>query len=47
MGGPDVKSVYAKWREWQQRNGVRDHRYAKLYARLTKSPAARRCWRGY
>jgi len=37
-------SVYEKWRLWQRRNRVQGERYAILYARLTHSPAARRCW---
>lgn len=40
-------SVYAKWRAWQQRNPhVVDRKYAVLYARLTRSPAACRAWSG-
>ena len=39
-------SVYEKWRSWQKRNNVAGERYGKLYARLSKSPAARRAWQG-
>jgi hypothetical protein len=41
-----MMSVHGRWREWAKRNGVRDERYARLYARLVHSPAARREWAG-
>jgi hypothetical protein len=37
-------SVYAKWRAWAKRNKVQGERYGQLYARLSRSPAARRVW---
>jgi hypothetical protein len=39
-----MKSVYQKWREWAKANGVQGTRYARLYARLARSPAANRVW---
>jgi hypothetical protein len=39
-------NVYQKWRLWAKARGVSEERYARLYARLTLSPAAIRVWRG-
>lgn len=43
-----MQSVYAKWHAWQQRNRERVNGplYGQLRARLERSPAARRVWRG-
>lgn len=41
-----IDTVYTRWRAWQRRRGVTGSRYAELYARLTRSPAARRVWQG-
>ncbi len=41
-----IDTVYTRWRAWQRRRGVTGPRYAELYARLTRSPAARRVWQG-
>lgn len=41
-----MRSVYGRWRVWARRNKVRGQRHARLYARLTLSPAAQRVWRG-
>lgn len=38
-------SVYVKWRSWAKRHRVEGERYGRLYARLVRSPAARRKWR--
>ena len=34
-------SVYIRWRAWQRRHNVTGPRYSLLYARLSRSPAAR------
>ena len=34
-------SVYIRWRLWQRRHNVTGPRYSLLYARLSRSPAAR------
>ena len=39
-------NVYQKFREWASRNNVSGQRYGILYARLSRSPAAKRAWAG-
>jgi hypothetical protein len=42
-----MNGIYQRWRAWQRRHGVTGDRYARLYARLVRSPAMMRLWRGY
>lgn len=39
-------SVYYKWYAWQKKTGVQGDKYRLLYARLVRSPNARRIWAG-